>query len=66
MKTRYLVYYNEAFVGPFINESTVVFKNKDKAKQHCKKLNKELAKSNNCKVKYLCDRYYVMKIEYIK
>ena len=66
MKTRYLVYYSEYRVGSCVDETTKVFKNKDKAKQCCKKLNKELAESNHCKVKDLGGRYYSIKIEYIK
>ena len=70
MKTRYLVFYSEDCMNDcmsaFVDESTVVFKNKDKAKQYCKDLNKELADWRRCKVKDLSDRYYFIEIEYIK
>ena len=56
----YAVMFFEEYVGYDFDEYSKIFKDINKAKEYCEKLNREFAEANMCKIEDLGD-YYIIK-----
>ena len=58
----YVVVFFEGYVGHHFDEYSRIFKDIDKARKYCEKLNKDFAKANMCEVEDLGDYYVVEEV----